>query len=88
VNGCDSVTDDRHEERRRVAEADDRLRRALERREVEIRNDALAAVATPRAEDGAHARVVEHALQVGAPDVILAGEIGPARTDAIAEHHA
>jgi len=88
VHGGHAPGQDGAEQRRRVAVAHDRLRRSRERAEVEARDDALGAVSAARAEEGAHRRVVEHALQVGAPDAVLTGQVGVPRADPVPEHHA
>src|SRR5581483_12120048 len=53
--------------------------------EVERRDEALASVAAPRAEDGADGGIADHALEVRPPLVVVPGEVRPSLEHARAE---
>jgi hypothetical protein len=87
VHGHDAGARERDQERGGIAVADDRLRLAPQRRQVECRHDALAAESAPGAEDGADVRIVEHALQVGSASGVRTREIAPSSQDGFAGDH-
>ena len=74
------------EQRGRVTVADDRLRPARQRIEVEQGQEALAPIAAARAEDGSNVRIVDHALQIGAAGLVGACQIRLAGAHRVAEH--